>query len=158
MGDSMAEVREAVDFCRYYAAEASKNLQASQARGVVLCISPWNFPLAIFLGQVSAALVAGNTVVAKPAEQTSLIAVRTLELMKAAGFPDHVVQLVIAPGRQVGEVIVPDSRIQAVMFTGSTETGAWIARKLAERGGEPVPLIAETRWSELHDCGLYRSA
>lgn len=144
VGDSMAEVREAVDFCRYYAAEASKNLQAAQARGVVLCISPWNFPLAIFLGQVSAALVAGNTVVAKPAEQTSLIAVRTLELMKAAGFPDHVVQLVIAPGRQVGEVIVPDTRIQAVMFTGSTETGAWIARKLAERGGEPVPLIAET--------------
>ncbi|WP_419572148.1 bifunctional proline dehydrogenase/L-glutamate gamma-semialdehyde dehydrogenase PutA [Rheinheimera sp.] len=144
LGDSMAEVREAVDFCRYYADQANQNLQHSQARGVVLCISPWNFPLAIFLGQVAAALVAGNTVVAKPAEQTSLIAVRTVELMAAAGFPADVVRLIIAPGRQVGEQVVPDTRIKAVMFTGSTETGAWIARKLAERGGEPVPLIAET--------------
>ncbi len=145
LGDSVAEVREAIDFCRYYAARAEQLFAEPQhARGVFLCISPWNFPLAIFLGQVAAAIVVGNTVVAKPAEQTSLIAVRTLEIMRACGMPEHVVQLVIAPGRQVGEHIVPDSRIQGVMFTGSTETGCWIARKLAERGGEPIPLIAET--------------
>ncbi|MDP5142165.1 bifunctional proline dehydrogenase/L-glutamate gamma-semialdehyde dehydrogenase PutA [Rheinheimera baltica] len=145
LGDSVAEVREAIDFCRYYAARAEELFsQPQQARGVFLCISPWNFPLAIFLGQVAAAIVVGNTVVAKPAEQTSLIALRTLEIMRECGMPEHVVQLVIAPGRQVGEHIVPDSRIQGVMFTGSTETGCWIARKLAERGDEPVPLIAET--------------
>ncbi len=146
IGDSVAEVREAVDFCRYYAARAEEMLNdgQSQARGVVLCISPWNFPLAIFLGQITAAVVAGNTVVAKPAEQTSLIAVRAIELWHSVGLPAGVVELVIAPGRQIGEHVVPDPRIQAVMFTGSTETGSWIARKLAERGGEPVPLIAET--------------
>ncbi|CAM3743871.1 bifunctional proline dehydrogenase/L-glutamate gamma-semialdehyde dehydrogenase PutA [Rheinheimera salexigens] len=143
--DSIAEVREAIDFCRYYAARAEELFaEPQQARGVFLCISPWNFPLAIFLGQVAAAIVVGNTVVAKPAEQTSLVAKRTLELMLECGMPEHVVQLVIAPGREVGEHIVPDLRIQGVMFTGSTETGCWIARKLAERGGEPVPLIAET--------------
>lgn len=145
MADAVAEVREAVDFCRYYAHQAELLFATpQQARGVFLCISPWNFPLAIFIGQVAAAMVAGNTVVAKPAEQTSLIAIRTLELLHLSGMPEHVVQLVIAPGRQVGEHIVPDLRIQGVMFTGSTETGCWIARKLAERGGEPVPLIAET--------------
>jgi len=145
LSDAVAEVREAIDFCRYYAHQAELLFaQPQQARGVFLCISPWNFPLAIFIGQVAAAIVAGNTVLAKPAEQTSLIAVRTLELLSACGMPEHVVQLVIAPGREVGEHIVPDSRIQGVMFTGSTETGCWIARKLAERGGEPVPLIAET--------------
>ncbi|MBZ9612358.1 bifunctional proline dehydrogenase/L-glutamate gamma-semialdehyde dehydrogenase PutA [Rheinheimera maricola] len=145
LGDSVAEVREAIDFCRYYAARAEAlYAQPQQARGVFLCISPWNFPLAIFLGQVAAAIVTGNTVVAKPAEQTSLIAMRTLDIMRDCGMPEHVVQLVIAPGRQVGEHIVPDSRIQGVMFTGSTETGCWIARKLAERGGEPIPFIAET--------------
>ncbi len=145
VGDSVAEVREAVDFCRYYAARAEEMFATPKhSRGVVLCISPWNFPLAIFLGQVSAAVVAGNTVVAKPAEQTSLIAVRAIELWREAGLPQGVVELVIAPGRAVGEHVVPDLRIQAVMFTGSTETGSWIARKLAERGGEPVPLIAET--------------
>ncbi|MBU2279895.1 MAG: bifunctional proline dehydrogenase/L-glutamate gamma-semialdehyde dehydrogenase PutA, partial [Gammaproteobacteria bacterium] len=150
VGDSVAEIREAVDFCRYYAARAEEMFGASQqtgpqhSRGVVLCISPWNFPLAIFIGQVCAAVVTGNTVVAKSAEQTSLIAVRALELWREVGLPPDVVVQVIAPGRVVGEHIVPDLRIQAVMFTGSTETGAWIARKLAERGGEPVPLIAET--------------
>ncbi|CAM5223320.1 bifunctional protein PutA [Alishewanella longhuensis] len=145
LADAVAEVREAIDFCRYYAHQAELLFaKQQQARGVFLCISPWNFPLAIFIGQVAAAMVAGNTVLAKPAEQTSLVAVRTLELLTECGMPEHVVQLVIAPGRQVGEHIVPDLRIQGVMFTGSTETGCWIARKLAERGGEPVPLIAET--------------
>ncbi|MFT4928537.1 MAG: RHH-type proline utilization regulon transcriptional repressor/proline dehydrogenase [Phenylobacterium sp.] len=144
--DAVSEVREAVDFCRYYAARAQELLADGtlEARGVVLCISPWNFPLAIFLGQVSAALVAGNTVVAKPAEQTSLIAIRTIELMGQCGLPAGVVQPVIARGSKVGQVIIPDERIQAIMFTGSTNTGTWISQKLAERDGDPVPLIAET--------------
>ena len=144
--DSIDEVREAVDFCRYYAARAEEMAQDTrmEPRGVVLCISPWNFPLAIFLGQVAAALVTGNTVVAKPAEQTSLIAIRTIELMKIVGMPDDVVQLVISEGRSVGENIVTDERVQAVMFTGSTATGNLISKILAERGGQQVPLIAET--------------
>ena len=144
--DGVAEVREAVDFCRYYAVRAQELMSDERlaSRGVVLCISPWNFPLAIFLGQVTAAIVTGNTVVAKPAEQTSLIALRAIELMIEAGMPEHVVQPVIARGSEVGKVIVPDPRISAVMFTGSTETGTRIAQDLAARGGDPVPLIAET--------------
>jgi len=144
--DGVAEVREAVDFCRYYAARAKELLADGtlESRGVVLCISPWNFPLAIFLGQVSAAVVAGNTVVAKPAEQTSLVALRTIELMIESGLPKDVVIPVIACGSKVGQTIVPDERVQAIMFTGSTETGSWISQKLAERKGDPVPLIAET--------------
>ncbi len=111
VGDSVAEVREAVDFCRYYAARAEEMFATpQQSRGVVLCISPWNFPLAIFLGQVAAAVAAGNTVVAKPAEQTSLIAVRAVELWREVGLPAGVVELVIAPGRAVGEHVVPDLR------------------------------------------------
>ncbi|MFT7007561.1 MAG: RHH-type proline utilization regulon transcriptional repressor/proline dehydrogenase [Colwellia sp.] len=144
--DGIDEVREAVDFCRYYAQRAIE-LAADdrlEARGVVLCISPWNFPLAIFLGQVAAAIATGNTVLAKPAEQTSLIALRTIELMKSVGLPDGVVQAVIARGSQVGSIIVPDDRIQTVMFTGSTETGTIISQTLADRGGDQVPLIAET--------------
>jgi RHH-type proline utilization regulon transcriptional repressor/proline dehydrogenase/delta 1-pyrroline-5-carboxylate dehydrogenase len=144
--DSIDEVREAVDFCRYYAVEA-KRLDPEnrlQARGVVLCISPWNFPLAIFLGQIAAALVAGNTVIAKPAEQTSLIAKRALELMTSVGLPKDAVNLVIARGPDVGDVLLPDERIQGVMFTGSTQTGTLISQLLAARGTEQVPLIAET--------------
>jgi RHH-type proline utilization regulon transcriptional repressor/proline dehydrogenase/delta 1-pyrroline-5-carboxylate dehydrogenase len=144
--DSIDEVREAVDFCRYYAARAKELAtdERMEPRGVVLCISPWNFPLAIFLGQVAAAIVTGNTVVAKPAEQTSLIAKRTVELMKTVGMPEGVVQLVFSEGKAVGETIVSDERIQAVMFTGSTATGRLISNILAERGGQQVPLIAET--------------
>lgn len=144
--DGIDEVREAVDFCRYYAARAL-SLSADERlepRGIILCISPWNFPLAIFLGQVAAAIVTGNTVLAKPAEQTSLIALRTIELMASVGLPEHVVQVVIAPGSSVGNTIVADQRIAAVMFTGSTETGTRISQTLAERGGDQVPLIAET--------------
>ncbi|MGB0842413.1 MAG: bifunctional proline dehydrogenase/L-glutamate gamma-semialdehyde dehydrogenase PutA, partial [Pseudoalteromonas shioyasakiensis] len=117
--DGIDEVREAVDFCRYYAARAEELSEDErfEARGVILCISPWNFPLAIFLGQVAAAIVTGNTVIAKPAEQTSLIALRTIELMLSVGLPEHVVQPVIARGSEVGKTIVPDERIQAVMFT-----------------------------------------
>lgn len=144
--DAIDEVREAVDFCRYYAARAIELTtdERIEARGVVLCISPWNFPLAIFLGQVAAAIVTGNTVIAKPAEQTGLIALRAIELMHSVGLPENVVQAVIAPGKLVGSVIVPDKRIAAVMFTGSTETGTRISQTLAERGGDQVPLIAET--------------
>lgn len=144
--DSVDEVREAVDFCRYYAHNARllSQDQRLSARGVVLCISPWNFPLAIFLGQVVAALVTGNTVIAKPAEQTSLVAIRAIELMKSVGLPDGAVELVISNGAPVGETLLPDERIQAVMFTGSTQTGTLISQLLAKRGGPQVPLIAET--------------
>ncbi|MBL4900172.1 MAG: bifunctional proline dehydrogenase/L-glutamate gamma-semialdehyde dehydrogenase PutA [Colwellia sp.] len=144
--DSIDEVREAVDFCRYYAARALElsTDERIEARGVVLCISPWNFPLAIFLGQVAAAIVTGNTVIAKPAKQTGLIALRAIELMSLVGLPINVVQVIIARGNIVGEVIVPDERIAAVMFTGSTETGTRISQTLAQRGGDQVPLIAET--------------
>jgi RHH-type proline utilization regulon transcriptional repressor/proline dehydrogenase/delta 1-pyrroline-5-carboxylate dehydrogenase len=144
--DGIDEVREAVDFCRYYANQAIEleEDERLEARGVVLCISPWNFPLAIFLGQVAAAIATGNTVLAKPAEQTSLIALRTIELMESVGLPEGVVQAVIARGSEVGSVIVPDARIQTVMFTGSTETGTIISQTLADRGGDQVPFIAET--------------
>ncbi len=144
--DGIDEVREAVDFCRYYAARAIELSEDErlEARGIVLCISPWNFPLAIFLGQVAAAIATGNTVLAKPAEQTGLIALRTIELMHSVGLPENVVQAVIARGSAVGNTIIPDSRIQTVMFTGSTETGTRISQTLAERGGDQIPLIAET--------------
>lgn len=144
--DGIDEVREAVDFCRYYAARAIElsDDERLEARGVVLCISPWNFPLAIFLGQVAAAIATGNTVLAKPAEQTGLIALRTIALMKSVGLPENVVQAVIARGSAVGNTIIPDSRVQTVMFTGSTETGTLISQTLAERGGDQVPFIAET--------------
>ena len=144
--DGIDEVREAVDFCRYYAARAEELAKDERLlpRGVVLCISPWNFPLAIFLGQVTAAIATGNTVLAKSAEQTSLIAKRAVELMHSVGVPENVVQLIIAKGSDVGEALLPDERIRAVMFTGSTQTGTLISQVLASRGGEQVPLIAET--------------
>ncbi|MEW9798454.1 bifunctional proline dehydrogenase/L-glutamate gamma-semialdehyde dehydrogenase PutA [Alteromonas sp. CYL-A6] len=144
--DSIDEVREAVDFCRYYAVRA-RELDEDQRllpRGVVLCISPWNFPLAIFMGQLAAALVTGNTVIAKPAEQTSMIAKRAIEIMHSVGLPEDALQMLICPGKGVGETLLPDERIKAVMFTGSTQTGTLISQTLANRGGEQVPLIAET--------------
>ncbi|MFW8590715.1 bifunctional proline dehydrogenase/L-glutamate gamma-semialdehyde dehydrogenase PutA [Glaciecola sp. 2405UD65-10] len=144
--DGIDEIREAVDFCRYYAVEAQKLNTTNRLvpRGVILCISPWNFPLAIFLGQVAAAIVTGNTVMAKPAEQTSLIAARAIELMHAVGLPKDVVQVIIASGPDVGDTLLPDERIQGVMFTGSTQTGSLISQTLAQREGSQVPLIAET--------------
>ena len=144
--DSIDEVREAVDFCRYYAARAQELAEDKRLlpRGVVLCISPWNFPLAIFLGQVSAALVTGNTVIAKPAEQTSMVAKRAVDIMQSVGLPEDALKLIIAPGKEVGETLLSDERIKAVMFTGSTQTGTLISQELANRGGEQVPLIAET--------------
>ena len=144
--DAVAEIREAVDFCRYYADQAEVLMQAGDVkpRGVILCISPWNFPLAIFLGQVTAALATGNVVIAKPAEQTSLIALEALKLMRQCGFPEGVVELLVAPGKPVGEQLVPDERVQGIMFTGSTDTGRWLSKTLASREDVGVPLIAET--------------
>ncbi|KKA43479.1 bifunctional proline dehydrogenase/L-glutamate gamma-semialdehyde dehydrogenase PutA [Salinivibrio sp. KP-1] len=157
--DSIDEVREAVDFLRYYP-EQAKALQGEplsytgfdgqiqsvsyQGRGVFTCISPWNFPLAIFLGQVSAALVAGNTVVAKPAEQTSIIAYRAIELLLETGIPAGVIQLLPGSGPVVGAPLTEDSRIAGVAFTGSTPTAQRITRTLAERDADPVPVVAET--------------
>lgn len=155
--DGIDEVREAVDFCRYYASQselfASQDIQGfsggsyrvtRQGRGVFVCISPWNFPLAIFLGQISAALMAGNTVIAKPAEQTCLIAARVFELIKQAKFPDGVVQLLPGKGAEIGAALTSHPSIAGVAFTGSTETAHRVNRSLAERNAAPVPFIAET--------------
>jgi RHH-type proline utilization regulon transcriptional repressor/proline dehydrogenase/delta 1-pyrroline-5-carboxylate dehydrogenase len=144
--DGIDEVREAVDFCRYYAQQAIELAKDDrlEALGVVLCISPWNFPLAIFIGQVTAAISTGNTVLAKPAEQTSLIALRAIELMTSVGLPSGVVQAVIAQGSEVGSVIIPNARIRTVIFTGSIKTATIISQTLANRGGDQVPFIAET--------------
>lgn len=147
--NGIAEVREAVDFLRYYAAQMI-DLEACtdiKALGPVLCISPWNFPLAIFSGQVAAALVAGNTVLAKPAEQTPLVAARAVELFWQAGVPRDVLQLLPGDGATVGAALSADPRIQGVMFTGSTEVAKILQRGLAQRSsqhGLPIPLIAET--------------
>lgn len=155
--DAIDEVREAVDFCRYYAQQVDElsaftiksfdgqtRTITRQGRGVFVCISPWNFPLAIFLGQISAALVAGNTVVAKPAEQTSLIAARAVELMLQAGFPPSVIQLLPGRGGDVGHALTSHTAIAGVAFTGSTQTAQHINQTLASRDCPPVPLIAET--------------
>jgi len=164
--DSIDEVREAADFCRYYAQQArqhfdqphtytdylgEQNSVVQKGRGVFACISPWNFPLAIFIGQISAALVAGNTVVAKPAEQTNLIAIRAIELLHQAGVPYAVVNLLPGNGA-IGAAITSDARIAGVAFTGSTNTAQRINRSIAAREipkGKipviaPIPVIAET--------------
>ena len=143
LNNAIAEVREAVDFCRYYADEAEHTLpENSQGVGTIVTISPWNFPLAIFTGEVVAALAAGNTGVAKPAEQTSLIAYRAVQLMHEAGIPRNVLQLVLGAG-DVGAALTQDERINGVVFTGSTEVARLINQSLARRSGQPV-LIAET--------------
>jgi len=144
--DSQSELREAIDFCRYYSKQAEQLLDNHNvsARGVVLCISPWNFPLAIFIGQVAAALACGNTVLAKAAEQTGLVARRIIELIYETDIPKEVVQLLLGPGKSIGEILVPDARIQAVMFTGSCETAVWINQALANRTDNAIPFIAET--------------
>lgn len=155
--DSIDEVREAVDFCRYYANQAecivdetiidfngTKRTITRQGRGVFVCISPWNFPLAIFIGQISAALVAGNTVIAKPAEQTSLIAAKTFELLAQSGLPAGVAQLLTGNGAEIGEALTTHPAIAGVAFTGSTETAMRINLSLAKREAAPVPFIAET--------------
>ncbi len=156
--DAMADVREAVDFCRYYAQQAREqlggpialrgpvgesNVLTLHGRGVFACISPWNFPVAIFTGQVAAALVAGDTVVAKPAQQTALTAYRVAELILKAGIPLGAFHLLPGDGA-IGRALVADPRIAGVAFTGSTATARAIQRVLAEREGPIVPLIAET--------------
>ena len=157
--DAIAELREAVDFCRYYAGRARTDFAAPvvlpgptgehneialHGRGVFICISPWNFPLAIFCGQITAALAAGNAVIAKPAEQTPLMAAFAVRLLHRAGVPGEVLHLLPGDGASVGAALVADPRIAGVAFTGSTETARAINRTLAARDGPIVPLIAET--------------
>ncbi|QPC88047.1 bifunctional proline dehydrogenase/L-glutamate gamma-semialdehyde dehydrogenase PutA [Mesorhizobium sp. NBSH29] len=145
LADGVAEVREAVDFLRYYAAEAENtDTTATQARGVIVCISPWNFPLAIFTGQIAAALVTGNSVIAKPAEQTPLIAARAVALLREAGIPDDVLQLLPGDGEAVGGPLTADPRIAGVCFTGSTEVAKLIEKQLATTAAPDAMLIAET--------------
>ncbi|WP_394892484.1 bifunctional proline dehydrogenase/L-glutamate gamma-semialdehyde dehydrogenase PutA [Mesorhizobium sp. AaZ16] len=144
LADGVAEVREAVDFLRYYAAEAANAEAGTEARGVIACISPWNFPLAIFTGQVAAALVTGNAVIAKPAEQTPLIAARAVELMRKAGIPEDVIQLLPGDGPSVGAPLTADPRIAGVCFTGSTEVAKLIEKQLAETAAPDAMLLAET--------------
>ncbi len=147
--NALAEVREAVDFLRYYAAEVRRDFDNAShvPLGPVACISPWNFPLAIFTGQVAAALAAGNVVLAKPAEQTPLAAAAAVRALHAAGVPRAALQLLPGPGATVGASLVADPHVQGVLFTGSTEVARQLQRTLAARltaAGAPVPLIAET--------------
>lgn len=165
-GDAVSEVREAVDFLRYYANEAERimallalpgqsmgvtygvtgetNELRLTARGVWVCISPWNFPLAIFMGQVAAALATGNAVLAKPAEQTPGVAWEAVKLLHAAGIPEGALQLLHGPGETVGAALVAAPGIAGVVFTGSTQVAKIIQRALAAKDGPIVPLIAET--------------
>ncbi|QPF90520.1 bifunctional proline dehydrogenase/L-glutamate gamma-semialdehyde dehydrogenase PutA [Bradyrhizobium commune] len=158
LDDALSELREAADFCRYYAAQGRKlfghesvmpgptgesNALAMRGRGVFVAISPWNFPLAIFLGQVTAALMAGNSVVAKPAEQTPRIALEAVRLLHEVGIPASALHLVIGDGR-IGAVLTAHPDIAGVVFTGSTEVARAINRTLAAKDGPIVPLIAET--------------
>ncbi len=157
--DAHLEVREAVDFLRYYAAEAERlfsqptllpgptgedNQLRLTGRGPFLCIAPWNFPLAIFTGQVAAALAAGCPALAKPAEQTPLVAAQAVRLLHEAGVPEDAVQLLPGPGPAIGDALLPDPRLAGVAFTGGTETARHIQRRLAERDGPMIPFIAET--------------
>ncbi|MFI5015058.1 MAG: bifunctional proline dehydrogenase/L-glutamate gamma-semialdehyde dehydrogenase PutA [Hyphomicrobiales bacterium] len=158
LDDALAEIREAVDFCRYYAQQAraafaedealpgpagEENRLSYRGRGVFVCISPWNFPLAIFTGQVAAALAAGNAVIAKPAEQTPLIAYETVKLLHEAGVPAGALALVTGAG-DIGAALVAHEAVAGVAFTGSTEVARLINRALAGKDGPIVPLIAET--------------
>jgi RHH-type transcriptional regulator, proline utilization regulon repressor / proline dehydrogenase / delta 1-pyrroline-5-carboxylate dehydrogenase len=147
LDDGVSEVREAIDFCRYYANQArnycsSPNFRRGQ--GVFLCISPWNFPLAIFTGQVAAALAAGNTVIAKPALQTAVVAFKAIELFHRAGIPAQALQFLPGSGSQIGEQLIKDPRLTGICFTGSTETAQHINKELAKRTGPTATLIAET--------------
>ncbi len=149
LSNAVAEIREAIDFLRYYSAQIRTEFSNDTHRplGPVVCISPWNFPLAIFMGQVAAALAAGNTVLAKPAEQTPLIAAQAVRILREAGVPAGAVQLLPGDGETVGAALVADARTRAVMFTGSTEVARLINRTLSGRldpDGRPIPLIAET--------------
>lgn len=159
IADAVSELREAIDFCRYYAATArdlmvlpqqlpgptgERNELSLHGRGVFICISPWNFPLAIFTGQIAAALVAGNCVIANPASSTSLLAYRAVQLFHQAGIPPDVLQFTPGSGSKIGASLVADLRIAGVAFTGSIETAKIINKSLARHDGPIVPLIAET--------------
>ncbi len=145
--NAVSEVREAVDFLRYYAVQARTTLTAANAPlGAVICISPWNFPLAIFTGQIAAALVSGNAVVAKPAEETPLIAAEAVRMLHASGIPKEVLQFVPGDGR-IGAALVAAPQVAGVLFTGSTEVAKLIQAELASHQsahGAPIPLVAET--------------
>lgn len=156
--DCLSEVRETIDYCRYYAYRARCDLKpvplpgptgetnqlSLHPRGIIACISPWNFPLAIFTGQIVAALAAGNTVIAKPAEQTPLIAFKAVQILHQAGIPPSALQLLLGPGSVIGAKLVSDTRVAGVMFTGSTETAKLIEQSLAKRSGPIALFIAET--------------
>ncbi|MPS26745.1 trifunctional transcriptional regulator/proline dehydrogenase/L-glutamate gamma-semialdehyde dehydrogenase [Pigmentiphaga sp.] len=147
--NAFGEVRETIDFLRYYAARATDGFDSAVHRplGIVACISPWNFPLSIFTGQVAAALAAGNTVVAKPAEQTPLVAAESVRILRAAGVPPGALQMLPGRGESVGAGLVADGRVQGVLFTGSVAVARDMRRVLAERlgaNGRSIPLIAET--------------
>ena len=156
--DAISEVREAADFCRYYAMMARQTLASEKlvgstgesntlrthGLGTIICVSPWNFPLAIFTGQVTASLAAGNCVIAKPAAQTPLIAEKAVELLHQAGVPKSVLQLMPGSGSKIGNALIADERASGVVFTGSTEVGKTIQQTLANRRGAIAPLIAET--------------
>lgn len=157
--DIIPEIREAIDFCRYYAANAKElmtgeiklpgvtgesNSLSYHPRGMFVCISPWNFPLAIFTGQIAAALVTGNTVIAKPAEQTPKIAAKAVEILHQAGIPRDVLQLACGQGASIGAELIKQPNLKGVCFTGSTATAKAIQKSLAENHDEIIPLIAET--------------
>lgn len=144
--DGILEIREAIDFCRYYAAQARTTLRENPISGIgpVVCISPWNFPLAIFTGQIAAALVSGNPVLAKPAEQTTLIAAFAIDLMHQAGIPKNVLQFVPGSGAIVGQALTSSRAIKGVCFTGSTDTATLIDKTLSIHGDQDCRLIAET--------------
>jgi RHH-type proline utilization regulon transcriptional repressor/proline dehydrogenase/delta 1-pyrroline-5-carboxylate dehydrogenase len=159
VGDAVAEVREAVDFCRYYACLSEREFTAPKTltgpvgetnqwqlfgRGIFVCISPWNFPLAIFTGQIAAALAAGNAVLAKPAEQTPLIAAEAVKLFHASGLDPDLLALLPGDGASIGAALVAHPGIDGVAFTGGTETAWAINRSLAARAGPIIPFIAET--------------
>lgn len=157
--DSILEIREAVDFLRYYAGKAREDFEKEftlpsvdgevnyiklEGRGVFLCISPWNFPLAIFLGQIAGALAAGNTVVAKPAESTNMVAYMAIKKFLAVGLPNNVLQLILGEGRSIGNTLVENPQVAGIAFTGSDATARNLNRLLAKREDYIIPLIAET--------------
>ncbi|GAA6136691.1 bifunctional proline dehydrogenase/L-glutamate gamma-semialdehyde dehydrogenase PutA [Arenicella sp. 4NH20-0111] len=143
IADCVSEIREAVDFCRYYSEQAIQNPNRT-AQGIYFCISPWNFPVAIFSGQIAAALATGNSVLAKPADPTPIIATRVTQLFHLAGIPTDALQLLIGDGPTIGATILPDPRLAGVAFTGSTTVAQTIGKQLALRDGPSIPFIAET--------------
>ncbi|MBY0502005.1 MAG: L-glutamate gamma-semialdehyde dehydrogenase [Alphaproteobacteria bacterium] len=159
LADALSELREAADFCRYYAVESLKHFEAPyslrgptgeqnelilRGRGVFACISPWNFPLAIFMGQVTAALAAGNAVIAKPASQTPLVAYHAIQVLYEAGIPREILHFLHGKGSILGTPLIEDLRVGGVVFTGSTSTAQHLQKILTDRGGPLVPFIAET--------------